>query len=127
MTCVLRPLNGVEEDWVQHVPDSNPDSLQQPIPTPESASYDFVSLPGDPGDPSGIPLEAHRELRIKLFMGEVVLFVHFGTTTHSSTIHRSLSDGRGSYLRSTYLPMRRHRASFFPATTSISRSGSVRR
>ena len=79
MTCVLRPLNGAEGDWVdsrEHVPDPNCDSPQRFPPTPESASYDLVSLPNDPEDPSGILLEANRELRIKLFMGEVVRLLY---------------------------------------------------
>jgi hypothetical protein len=76
LTCVLHPLSGAEGDWVEHVPDSNRGSPQRFTSAPESASYDFVSLPDDPEDPSGIPLEAHRELRIKLFIGEVVRFLY---------------------------------------------------
>jgi len=132
LTYVLRPLCGAGEDWVklcEQVPVSNRDSPQQCMSASES-SYDVVSPPAetdDPEDLSGVLLEADRELRIKLFMGEVVTCVHLGTRTYSSIIHRSLSGGCGSYLRSTSRPILRHLALFFPAMTSILRSGSVRR
>lgn len=77
MTYVLRPLNGAEGDQVElreQVPESNRESPQQCTLTSES-SYAIVWPPveeDDPEDPSGILLEANRELRIKLFMGEVV-------------------------------------------------------
>ncbi|KAH0834861.1 hypothetical protein J3R83DRAFT_10489 [Lanmaoa asiatica] len=77
LTYVLRPLNEAEKDRVKSrepVRESNYDSPQQCTSTSES-SYAFVSPPVEedpPKDPSGVLLEANRELRIKLFMGEVV-------------------------------------------------------
>ncbi|KAI9460796.1 hypothetical protein HD554DRAFT_2132406 [Boletus coccyginus] len=78
LTYVLRPLCGAGGDWVklcEQVPVSNRDNPQQCMSASES-SYTVVSPPAeaeDPEDPSGVLLEADRELRIKLFMGEVAL------------------------------------------------------
>ncbi|KAF8553363.1 hypothetical protein OG21DRAFT_1604164 [Imleria badia] len=77
MTYVLRPLNGAEGDRVKSgelLPESSNKSPQQR--TSLSDSYALVSLPVEEDhaqDPPGIMLDAHRELRVKLFMGEVAL------------------------------------------------------
>lgn len=78
MTYVLRPLNEADGDRVklrEPGPPSNHEIPQQCASTLESSSYAFVSPlveEDDPEDPSGILLEANRELCIKLFMGEVI-------------------------------------------------------
>lgn len=77
MTYVLRPLGDTEADWVklhEPVPEPDRENPQQYGPASESSFHGFESLQGedDLADPSGILLEANRELRIKLFIGEVV-------------------------------------------------------
>ncbi|KAG8216489.1 hypothetical protein J3R82DRAFT_6601 [Butyriboletus roseoflavus] len=73
LTYILRPLNEAEGDRVktrEPGPPLNHESPQQWASTSESSSYAFVPPPME--NPSGILLEADRELCIKLFMGEVV-------------------------------------------------------
>lgn len=78
MTYVLHPLDEAEADWVElrePVPEPNRENPQQCPSMSESSSHAFVPLSREEDnleDPSGILLEANRELRIKLFIGEVV-------------------------------------------------------
>ncbi|KAF9226378.1 hypothetical protein BS17DRAFT_777148 [Gyrodon lividus] len=80
LTYVLRPLssNELEGDWVElheEMDKSQHEDLQH-TSTFEGSAYGLISLlRGDdnPEELRGILLEANRELRIKLFMGEVVL------------------------------------------------------
>ncbi|KAF8434799.1 hypothetical protein L210DRAFT_3410026 [Boletus edulis BED1] len=80
LTYILRPLDGTEGDQVKlraPIPGSSHECQQQQCTSgSESSSFAFVSpsvMDDDAEDSSGIMLEADRELRIKLFMGEVAL------------------------------------------------------
>ena len=91
MTYSLRPLNGAEDDWVktrEPPPQSSQESPQHGISASES--YDLVSLPADEDD-AAILLEAHRELRIKLFMGEVVHLLYIQGRQHTHLLFTGCS------------------------------------
>ncbi|KAF8838930.1 hypothetical protein BDN67DRAFT_824432 [Paxillus ammoniavirescens] len=81
LTHVLRPLssNTLEGDWVElhgEGMDKSQHEDMQHASTFQGSAYSLMSRPGrdeNPEEPRGILLEANRELRIKLFMGEIVL------------------------------------------------------
>lgn len=68
-TYVLRPLDEGEGDWVKFGEPKCEDLQHMYI---DSGSSHFVSSPGAGEDPLGMMPESNRELRINLFMGEVV-------------------------------------------------------
>lgn len=76
---MLLPVNGSEGDWVNlHAParESNPEKSQQEVSMLEGSSSASVPTQVEEEDSSGIVLDANRELRIKLFLGEVVRLVY---------------------------------------------------
>ncbi|KIK95539.1 hypothetical protein PAXRUDRAFT_374828 [Paxillus rubicundulus Ve08.2h10] len=81
LTHVLRPLssNKLEGDWVELYGEGVNQSQYEGLhhaSTFEGSAYSLMSRPGgdeNREEPWGILLEANRELRIKLFMGEIVL------------------------------------------------------
>jgi hypothetical protein len=56
-------------------PESNPEKSQQEVSMLEGSSSASVPTQVE-GEDSGIVLDANRELRIKLFLGEVVRLVY---------------------------------------------------